>query len=87
MNFGDLQRNFGKSTVTFRLSDDTGHHSEVEYKLYEDFGNRSKSRQFCRRTTTHGGATTTRGGERQIKSQFNFPLFIIIYIFILVFIL
>ena len=31
--------------------------------MYEDFGNRSEFRQVCRRTTTLGGATTTRGGE------------------------
>ena len=37
MIFGDLPRNFGKSTVTFRLSDDTGHLLEVEYNIVRRF--------------------------------------------------
>ena len=32
MIFGDLQRNIGKSTVTFRLFNDTGHSSDVEIR-------------------------------------------------------
>ena len=54
--------------------------------LYEDFGNRSEFRQVCQRTTTLGGATTTRGGETQIKSPFYFPMFIFISMFIFMFI-
>ena len=55
--------------------------------LYEDFGNRSESRQFCRRTTTHGGATTTRGDEIHFKSLLYFPLFMLyIYFYSLFFI-
>ena len=54
--------------------------------LYEDVGNRSESRQVCRRTTTLGGATTTRGGETQIKSPFYFPMFIFLFLFIFIFI-
>jgi hypothetical protein len=44
-------------------------------KPYEDFGNRSKSRQFCRRTTTNGGATTTLGGQKSIPTSIQFSLF------------
>ena len=80
MNFGDLQRNIGKSTVTFRLFNDTGHFSKWNITLYEDFERRFESRQFCRRTTTHGGATTTRGDEIHFKSLLYFPLFIFILI-------
>ena len=54
--------------------------------FYKDFENRSKSRQFCRRTTTHGGATTIRGGVTHFKSLFYFPLFIFYFIYIYIFV-
>ena len=50
--------------------------------MYEDFGNRSKSRQFCRRTTTHGGATTIRGGQNMFsKPLFISLLYIVVYFY------
>ena len=54
--------------------------------MYEDFERRFESRQFCRRTTTLGGATTTRGGDTHFKSPFYFPLFIFyIYLYLFLF--
>ena len=53
-----------------------------DQSMYEDFGNRSKSRQFCRRTTTQGGATTIRGGQNIFsKPLFIFPFIIVIYFY------
>ena len=49
--------------------------------MYEDFGNRSKSRQFCRRTTTQGDATTIRGGKNIFSKPLLFSLIIIIYFY------
>ena len=85
MNFGDLQRNIGKSTVTFQLCDDTGHYLEVEYNIVRRFRKTFRIPAIYRRTTTHGGTTTTRGGERQFKSPFYFPLFIFIFLIYYVF--
>jgi hypothetical protein len=53
--------------------------------MHEDFGNRSKSRELFRRTTTHGGATATRGDRTKLKSPFYFPLFIYLIILFIYF--
>jgi hypothetical protein len=53
--------------------------------MYEDFGNRSKSRQFCRRTTTQGGATTNRGGKIHFLNLYLIPFLIAVYFHFLLF--
>jgi hypothetical protein len=72
---------FWMSTVTFRYQNDTGHFSEVDFKTVRRFRKPFRIPINYRRTTTHGGATTTCGGQNKFQLPFYFPILIVVYFY------
>jgi hypothetical protein len=67
--------------VTFSGQDNTGYLFDVDFNCTKISENHSESQYFYWRTTTFRGATTTHGGEIQIKPPFYFFIFVYISIY------